>query len=62
MPNRISEIRQLIKTDINAAKKAVMPVLKGIEAKGSDKEKAEIFHLVGLIEFYDNKTSEAIKW
>jgi tetratricopeptide (TPR) repeat protein len=62
MPDRISEIRQLIKTDINAARKAVMPILKGIEAKGCDKEKAEIFHLTGLIEFYDGKSADAIKW
>ena len=62
MPDRISEIRQLIKTDINAARKAVMPILKGIEAKGSDEEKAEIFHLTGLIEFYDGKSADAIKW
>ena len=62
MYQKISEIKRLIPGDIDAARNEANLLLESVRINGSDKDKAEIYHLIGLIHFYSNETHEAIKW
>ena len=62
MQTKISEIKNLIPVNIDAAREKALRLVAGAEKSGSDIEKAEVYHLIGLIQIYSGEAAEAIKW
>ncbi|CAK9252041.1 unnamed protein product [Sphagnum jensenii] len=62
MHEKISEIKRLIPVDIRLAREATELLLGLVEAGGSDKDRAEVYHLAGLVRFYADEVRDAVKW
>lgn len=59
---KISEIKQLITQDVNTARDKAMRLLTTVQRAGSDTDKAEVYHLIALIQAYAGMASESIQW
>jgi|GEM_PF-805978 len=62
MQEVIKNIKSLIPTDISAAKRQTATLFSSINSKTDISDTAAVYHLLGLVSYYDNKAQEAIKW
>jgi adenylate cyclase len=62
MDIQISEIKRLIPIDISAAKDSADALLKSSEIESKDMDKAEVYHIKGIVHFYADECNEALKW
>ena len=62
MHQKISDIKQLITQDIAAARDKAMRLLTSAQRSGSDLDKAEVYHLIALIQAYSGMASESVQW
>jgi len=48
--------------DINSAREKAISLLNTVDGTGTDPDKAAVYHLMGLVAYYDNKAKDAISW
>lgn len=62
MQDRINEIKTLLKTDIRTAEEKTVALLKDAEVNGGLVGRADAYHLMGLVAYYDNRSKDATSW
>jgi adenylate cyclase len=62
MKEKISKIKRLIPVDIGAAREGAASLLQTADAGGNDHDRADVYHLTGLVHFYSDEARDAVKW